>query len=73
MAQNDRLIEEMAEAFGSSVAAGIPREEILGAFEGTGLEDLAVVALCRAQDRFFIRRHETLYGPLGPAVPVGAR
>jgi hypothetical protein len=70
---SDELVEEMAAAFAAAVAAGIEREIILADFIGTSILDLAQVALCRAQDRFIIGRHERLYGALGPAVPAGAR
>lgn len=70
---SEELVEEMAAAFATAVATGIEREIILADFVGTSILDLAERALCRAQDRFVIGRHERLYGELGPAVPAGAR
>lgn len=66
--ENEQLIQAMAEAFAADVAAGVLREKILAQFDGTNLVDIAERALCRAQDRFIIGRHERLHGPLGPAV-----
>jgi hypothetical protein len=67
------MIERLAAAFAPAVAAGAPREEILATIEGTSLESLGVRALCRAQDRHLLRRHEALHGPLPQAAPVGSR
>ena len=76
MARSDMdeiIIERLAEAFAPQVAAGAAREDILAALEGTSLVELGPRALCRAQDRFMLRRHETLYGPLRSAVAAGSR
>jgi hypothetical protein len=67
------MLERLAAAFAPLVAAGAASDEILAPLIGTSLEELGPLALCRAQDRVFTRRHEALFGPLRPAVPAGAR